>query len=94
MKKIIFGAIALLMLSGCSYKDIANNYIEKHNLGDKVTTVCYDLIDKKECPSNLKQYDIDIVSQIPLTSRFCFGFSDYNDTYPIGMKCYSRDLIK
>ena len=86
--------VSVIAFSGCSYKQIAEDYITDNNLREKVTTVCYDLIDKKECPSNFKQYDIDIMSSIPLSSRFCFGITEGNFTVEDGMRCYTRDIIK
>jgi hypothetical protein len=74
-------------------KPEVEKYIAKHDLNEKVTRVCYDLYDKKECPNGVRQYDIDILPAIPGVSRFCFGVTEDMIT-PDGMYCYTRDIIK
>lgn len=95
MKKLAIFGLAIL-LSGCagSFKQSAEQVINKHNLRNKVTTVCYDYWDKKDCPKGTLQYDIDVVPYIPSNSRFCFGTTSSEDKTPIGMYCYKRDIIK
>ena len=98
MRKILLsgvGLIVALMFSGCSMaQQKAEAYIVKHGLQGKVTSVCYDYFDKKECPSDRKQLDIDILPFVPEDSRFCLGFVDSNSTKIDGMKCISRDIVK
>jgi len=95
MKYLIMVVMAI-MFSGCSQMaiDAGNKYIKKHNLENSVTTVCYDLVDKKSCPKGTKQLDINILPFIPLSSRFCLGFVDIDSTKPDGMYCYKYDIIK
>jgi hypothetical protein len=93
--KQILAISAILLFTGCSIvKPKIEDTITKYNLEDKVTVVCYDLFDKKECPTKSVQYDINILSVIPYESRFCLGILDINFTVPDGMYCYSRDLYK
>jgi PBP1b-binding outer membrane lipoprotein LpoB len=93
--KQILAISAILLFTGCSMvKPKVEEVINKYNLQDKVTVVCYDLFDKKECPIEAIQYDIDILHIIPDNSRFCLGILDNNFTVPQGMYCYSRDIIK
>ena len=96
MKKVILILIVVIamLFSGCSLKSIAEDYIVKHELDKKVTTICLDIIDKKDCPRGFKEYNIDIVPKIPFSSRFCFGITDGNFTVEDGMRCYTRDIIK
>ena len=86
----------MILLQGCKevVKPKVEEVLTKYDLGDKVTIVCYDYFDKKECPIGTKQMDIDILPIVPNDSRFCFGFVDKNATIPNGMKCYKRDIVK
>lgn len=94
MKYILMIAVVMLM-SGCTgaYKDRVEQKIKDAKLHEKVTTVCYDLIEKKECPSGALQFDVNILPFIPMNSRVCLGFTDANVSVD-GMYCYSRDIIK
>ena len=40
MKKVILIVVIAMLFSGCSLKSIAEDYIVKHELDKKVTTVC------------------------------------------------------
>ena len=103
MKKIILslvGLIALMLFSGCAAKDFkveaqkaVEKYVDNNGLRHKVSTVCYDLLDKKACPTGTLQYDIQIVYWLP-ASRFCLGAVDSNATMPTGMYCYHRDIVE
>lgn len=97
LKVMALVAAMVVLMSGCSVKDLAvdagNAYIKENRLSEKVTYMCYDLIDKKECPAELYQVDINILPIIPSDSRFCFGFGEEVVT-PEGMVCVSRGIIK
>lgn len=98
MKKVILAItmiVAIVGLSGCSatVRNASQELSKKEKLDPYVTYVCYDLINKKDCPSTLAQYDIDIFSLIPGESRFCFGFSEIIDPVD-GMTCFNYDFIK
>jgi len=96
MRHLLIAITAVFLFSGCSQMaiDAGNKYIDKHDLRSKVTMVCYDLVDKKECPKGAKQLDINILPFIPLSSRFCLGIIDRNFTKPNGMYCYDYDFIE
>jgi len=95
MKRVIVGLGVVLAFSGCSMmKDKAETFIAERGLDKKVSMICYDYFDKKECPSDTKQVDIDVLPFVPDSSRFCLGFVDKNATKVEGMKCVSRDIIK
>ncbi len=96
--RYVYGLVcAGLLFSGCSVRDMAvdagKSYIKEQKLGEQVTYLCYDLINKKDCPSSLHQADINLVPTIPFESRFCFGFSKEVVT-PDGMYCVHINLIK
>lgn len=101
MKKIVIGCLMVLsmMFSGClgvspdTYKEVGETFIKEHSLDTKVTYFCYDVIDKKDCPNTLMQYDINLLPYIPTSSRFCFGFSEVIEI-PQGMLCIKRDFVK
>ena len=95
MKYLII-AIAILF-SGCAsqYKVKVKEYVNKYDLKDRVTRVCYDYWDKKDCPKGTKQLDIDILPFVYGTSRICLGTAESKDAiYPDGMICYDKDFIK
>ena len=96
MKKMMIGVIAMVLFSGCAgtFKSNVEQAIRDNDLHNKATTVCYDLIDKKECPVGTLQLDVNILPFIPMTSRICAGVSDTNATFPDGMYCYRRNIIK
>ena len=89
--------LASLLLSGCSshYKTAIKQYVEQNNLKERVTRVCYDYIDKKNCPNGSLQFDLDIVPYIFGTSRICLGTAESKySKFPEGMICYEKDFIK
>ena len=94
MKKIILAVAIILTLSGCSQMaiDAGRDKMKEFDLQDDVTYICYDLINKKECPKDLLQLDINILPIVPGTSRFCFGFSKITPNEQ-GMHCYYRNWI-
>ena len=99
MKSLIIGLLVVLGVTGCSGvkpKVVAEEMLRNNSYGNKVTTVCYDLINKKDCPDGMRQIDRQVVPfwGNPLTSRFCFGFTKKDLVIPTGMYCYSRDIIK
>jgi len=98
MKLVLFTFLFMIIIfSGCSplARNVAKETIKDNNLENKVTSICYDLIDKTECPKSWLQYDVSILPFIPYTSRFCFGLNEINSIkYPLGMGCYSYDFVK
>ena len=94
MKKIILAIALILTFSGCSQMalDAGSKQMTDYSLQNDVTYICYDWIDKKECPEQLMQLDIDILPYIFGTSRFCFGFSEITPN-PECMNCYYHDLF-
>ncbi len=93
MNKIIIGMLLIIGLSGCSTMHQAGQeFVASHNLKSRVTTVCYDYWNKKDCPSGTLEADINVLSFIPGDSRFCFGLT-YGDT-PEGMTCAHVDVIR
>lgn len=96
IKKIIAGLVVVLMFSGCAgvMKDAGEQFIAKAGLNNKVTVVCYDYWDKKDCPLGTLQSDLDVLLFIPGESRFCYGFTDVDTVMPEGMQCLTRDLVK
>ena len=94
--KLAILAFVMVLLTGCkdTVKPIAEQFIKDNNLDDRVTTVCYDWIDKKPCPKGTFQTDIDILFFIPSDSRFCFGTTNSKQVMPDGMTCYKRNIIK
>lgn len=97
MKTVFAGMVMVIVFSGCSAmaQKAGNDYIKQHGLEHKVSSACYDLVDKKDCPSGWMQYDINILPFIPISSRFCFGLNEINKPfYPVGMVCYSYDFVK
>ena len=99
MKKIMITLVMIVaMLSaGCSQmvKEAVDNHLKYSHLENYVTTVCYDLIDKTDCPKSWYQYDINIMPFVPLSSRFCFSVLPENEVLMLqGKVCYSYDVLK
>ena len=93
--KYILSIMMVMMFSGCAgMYDAGNTYLKEKKLDNLSTVLCYDYLDKKDCPSGFLQADIDVFSYIPSYSRFCFGFSEHNSTLPIGMSCVRKNIIK
>jgi len=89
--------INLIFFNGCTSvmsKQAAEEAIKSNGLDNHVTVVCYDIINKKKCPTGTMQLDINILPFIPFSSRFCFGVTREQLKLPVGMYCYTRDLIK
>jgi len=93
--KIVISILVVIVFSGCSVmKDAGSAYLTEKKLDEKVTVMCYDYFDKKECPIRTVQADIDVFRFIPSFSRFCFGFVGYEDRMPEGMTCVKKNIIK
>ncbi len=94
--KYIMSLMAVLMFSGCASKmiDAGNRYTKEKRMDEYVTVMCYDYWNKKDCPLGTLGRDLDVLSSVPGDSRFCFGFSDRNITFPEGMTCVRRNLVK
>ena len=99
MKKIMMIALFIfaMLSAGCSQmaQEAVDEHLKTNHLENYVTTVCYDLVDKTDCPKRWYQYDINIVPFIPLSSRFCFSVIPENEVLMLqGKLCYSYDILK
>ena len=91
---------AIFLFSGCSatraFVDAkAGEYIEKHGLVEKKTSVCYTVLPNKDCPEGFKQYRAKLLPFVPvLESTLCLSVAEDNSATVEGMYCFTKDFIK